>query len=613
MNHKYMTVLSRDEFIKLYRFGAININRNFVLKQDNNIENNLIELFKMLSYNESSDYLMITIHEDNFNKNFKEITYPLEVSKIKKIEVLSEKAERFYRTKVNHKVSYYLTPFSNILPSIEKYQELNDMSKGVDILFELFSINNREEIKKELGFDFKENFLEKYEKYDRENINYLENEYQNFYFDLLFYVREIKFTKEDVGFIYDMMILSLLKNRDEKIIKKFRAGSFSLSQSTTYKILESNKQDSIFGYLSFISSLNDKNIQNFLNTVNRKNLIIGTIFFKIKSLLEEKEENLNYWNDIVNLINSCPKEYKKELDIALYLIGLVFGYRGLNEPYYDFLEKKKTQEIDNLEEESKNENFFTRFVMKPLGFEWKENKELLELRKAKTELEKLQQKKDSKIKELEEVKATLKSEKDIETKKFKAELEKLQEEKESKTKELEESKLMAEKERVETEKKAKDELEKLQKEKDSKIEELEKAKLIAEKERVEAEQKAKDEMEKLQKERDNKINELRKIKDTLEREKEVEAKKLEEEQKAKVKLEQPQKEKNILKDNVNKILKNINDLGKLQHIVEELHIKTKATSENGLKNAIKKICETEDKIDKLQKIVISANKEERLF
>jgi len=611
MNSRYITVVSRDEFIKLYRFGAINISRNFILKRNNNIENNLIELFKNLSYSEPSDYLIININESNYDKNLEEIVYKLELQNIKKVEVLSEKAERFYRTKVNHKVNYYLTSYSNIFPTIEKYQELKDMNRGVDILFEQFNINTpKEKIEEELKINFKEQFLEKEkEKDDSVSINI------NFYWYLLCYKREIKLEKDDTSFIYDMMMLSFKKEGNIDILEKLESGILLLSSSTTYQILETNKQNNIFEYISFIISSKNENIQKFLAQIEEKNLIVGSIFLKIKSLLDEKEDNENYWKDVVNIVNICPVEYKKELAIALYFIGLIFGYRGLYDNYYDFLEKKRDEEKLKTSNNSEDIDDLKEKI------DELQSEKIQAEEKAKAELERVQKEKDSIIEELEKAKKVSDKEKVQAQEKAKDELEKLQQEKDSKIEELEKAKKVSDKEKVQAEEKAKDELEKLQKEKDSKIEELEKAKKVSDKEKVQAEEKAKDELERVQKEKDSKIEELEKVKATLESEKNDEIKKLKEEQKARdIKIEELKNSKVTIqelikieskvepqKETIDDILKEIMNVKELQHIVKELNIKSTAKTVGGLKKAIKKACSSDEKIDTF-KIIVSQEK-----
>ncbi len=435
MNTIYKTVISRDEFINLYRFGMININRNFLLKESNNIENNLIELFKILSFNEASDYLILTITDEFYNESFKNNTYMLKLENMKRVEVLSEKAERFYRTKVNSKITYDLTEYRNILSTIETYQELNDMNRGVEILFEQFNINSELEIE--------ENFPKNLLKLIKED-NYLNNAYKNFNFDLLTYRRENKFNKEDKGFIYDLMIIAILKDRKDERISKFKQGLLHLDSSPAYTTLNEQKKEKLIDYISFIVDSDNENIKKFLEKLGKENLIIGSVFLKVKNLLENKEENQNYWNDVKCVIDDFNKEYPTELKMALYFIGLIFGYKELYDDYYDFIKDKKEKAKLEEEVQAKAKELQSKKEALAKFQSEKDNSET----KAKEELEKLKSEKDSKIKELKEKnniaekeKAKFKEEVQAKAKKLQSEkeaLEKLKSEKDSKIKELKE-------------------------------------------------------------------------------------------------------------------------------------------------------------------------------
>jgi len=391
MNNIYKTVISRDEFINLYRFGMININRNFLLIDSDDIENNLIELFKILSFNEASNYLILTILDKFYNKSFNKSTYSLNLQNMKRVEVLSEKAERFYRTKVNSKITYYLTEYTNILPEIEKYYELNNMKRGVEILFEQFDIPKniieKDSTNELLTFLLKKN-------------NYPHDTYQKFEFDLLSYNRKNKLKKEDVSFIYDLMIISILQDRKSERISKFKQGLLNLNSSSTYKILNEIKNKKLIDYLSFIHESNDENIKKFLKKISFENLIIGSIFLKIKSLLYDKEANQEYWNDIKIIVSTFKEKYAIELGKALHLIGLFFGYRELYDDYYNFLNKKEEEIKDKIEISEKDniENILEKLKLEKAEAEKKLEKLQSEKdeseKKAKEELEKL---KDNKI------------------------------------------------------------------------------------------------------------------------------------------------------------------------------------------------------------------------
>jgi len=524
MNEKY-TIISRDEFIKLYKFGKLSLIQSQII--DENIEKikNIEKLLKELPFDDEFGFLIIKF--SFYQKDFKNF-YSLDIKNLNTLYCLSVSAKEWFSIKFNSKIRFQVMEDLDI-EEIKEFKELENIKKGSKVIFKMFNDNleNREIVKNKLKvFSLTEYLLN----FNKEK-NYFKSEYKNFYFDLIAYQRENKFNKNDVSFLYDLIIIILLKSRRDIDFILYKSGNFNLKKYKSYKLLNDNKQKNLYEHIEFIKNSQDEKIKAFIsNFDNFESLVAGAIFLKIRALLDEEDGRKNdYQKEIKKLVDDFKDEYKQELSIAFYLIGSLFGYSKLYDDFYD------TENLNIFKDEVKNT----------------EIDEIEILRIENKKLKKLQKEKDSKIEEIEKLKVSLKSERDAQIKKLEAEqeakteLEKVQKEKASLKSERD-----AQIKKLEAEQEAKTELEKVQKKKDSKIEELEKVKASLESEKdaqikkLEAEQEAKAELERVQKEKNSTIKELKKEKASLKSEKDAQIKKLEAEQEAKAELERVQKEKN---------------------------------------------------------------------
>ena len=347
MRNEYYTIISRDEFISLYKFGNININTNFIILNSDNRVNEIIKLLNYMPFSQDEDYLILKFKDDDclVGECFNEIKtiFNLKIKKIKDVYTLSEKAQYFYKTKFNKRINFQIIPYKNILIEVTNFSAIKDMNLGIDILFEEYNLGNKEKIEFELGDDLKESFLT--------IDSYLETNFKNIYLDILFYKRENKFVKEDVGYILDLIIVTILKERKYEIINKFKQGELKLNNSPTYNNIINSNKNTLFEYIDFIKKSDDENIKKFLDKINISILISGAIFLKIKYLLINK--NAKYKYEINKTIADFKDLYFNEVSISLYLIGLVFGYKGLYDDYYNFINldifiKEKTSFNNNV-------------------------------------------------------------------------------------------------------------------------------------------------------------------------------------------------------------------------------------------------------------------------
>jgi len=350
MENNYYTVIARDEFTKLNKFGHIKLNKSFILNDDINIEKKIIDLFKILPFDDENDYVILKLKDKGINSNFDFLTvktiYKLEIENVKSIYVLSIKAQRFYKDKVNVKVNFQLSPFKNILKEISDLKKYEDINQGLFILSKQFDFMNIEEIDKRVGDSFKNDFLE--------FTSYPSLSFKSFYLDLLSYKRENKLKEADISYIYDFIVIAKLQKREQEFIKLYKNGKMPVNKFPIYKKIEANKKETLFENIKFIQEIADKDIKEFIN-IDINDLVIGAIFLKIKSLLNKDNK---VQKEILQIVDDFKLHYKDELSMALYLIGVAFGYRNLRHNYYDTIELEifKDTESDILQIEKQEED-----------------------------------------------------------------------------------------------------------------------------------------------------------------------------------------------------------------------------------------------------------------
>jgi len=420
MNKKY-TIISRDEFIKLYKFGSLLLIESQIIDEDIEKIRNLEKLLKELPFDDEFGFLIIKF--SFLKKDFKNL-YSLDIKNLETIYCLSESAKEWYSIKFNSKIRFRVIEHLNI-EQVKEFKELENIKKGSEVIFKMFenSLEKRDLIESELAEISLSKFLLNFYKTQ----NDFQFEYKNFYFDLITYQRENKFKKEDVSFFYDLIILVLLKERKDINLKLYKSGDFNLKKYRSYQLLEDNKQNNLYEYIKYIKNSKDKKIQAFISKFySFEDLVIGAIFLKIRELLNEDDgRKSGYQNEIGRLVDDFKDEYRQELSIAFYLIGSLLGYSKLYDDFYD----------------AEDLNIFKEEVNKEIN-------EIDILRIENQELKKIQEEKNSKIVELKKAQEIAKKEKIEFEEKLKKELEKLRLEKDTEIKKLKEAKINLEKEKT---------------------------------------------------------------------------------------------------------------------------------------------------------------------
>jgi len=348
----YLTVVSRDQFINLYRFGKLNIHNNFIISEEY-----ILELLKLLQCEHDEDYLILNIKYINkYMLDKINILHNLKIQDVKSIYVLSQKAKNYYEPKFNPKIRFDIYPNLDILKQAQDYRELDDIESGINVLAKQFNFIYKDQIEEDLGKDFKNNALE-----SLKNENYLATEYKSFYIDLLSYKREIFFPKKDIGYLFDLIVITVLRNRKPELISKFKQGNLTIDSSKTYQKLKENDNKTLLDCIKFIKNTDDEDIKKFLEkTEGIRYLIIGSLFLMIKNILLEK--NTKYNEKMHEIVDIFKQDYANELAISLYLIGFVFGYKELYDDYYNhisldiFNEKKEDNHYDSSQAYLETEN-----------------------------------------------------------------------------------------------------------------------------------------------------------------------------------------------------------------------------------------------------------------
>lgn len=327
-------VVSRDELIKLYKFGKLDLNISYIIDENDNLRSDLEVILKALPYEDDEDFIVLKFTQNS--GSHRHIQVRLEIQNVITIYALSDKALRFYQIKFNPKIRFKLFPFAEIIQNVKEYHELQDMRRGAAILLEQLCGISIESVEDKKGKDFYKKILDAL-KIDE----HLSTPYEDFIFDLVSYKRENKFTKQDVGFIYDMMIIAILKSRDSDKIEKYKQGELRLDGSPSYRKLEDNYQDSLLDYISFLKDSNDENLEKLIDKLGSiENIVIGVVFLKLKTLLddEDKSGEDGYQQGASLLIEEFGKNFKEEVAVATYLAGLIYAYKKLYDNYYDFLD-----------------------------------------------------------------------------------------------------------------------------------------------------------------------------------------------------------------------------------------------------------------------------------
>lgn len=313
------TIISRDEFIKLIKFGSININMNYIIDEKNR-DSRLEELLKLLPYDDEIGFVVIGFTYETIDSFFDlRILIELSIKDIFDIYCLTDMALDFYSSKFDSKIQFKLYPNTKIIDDIELYKIIEDKQKGAKVLYEIFKFDLLRHEEK-----YSSQYIKEMLSYKRNG--YLNQEFKGFYFDLFSYERKNSFFKEDVGIICDLRAIAYLEKRAN--IELFLSGDMS-----NFK-----KEDDATNRDKNIYDLVKESAERIDNDEIKKNFIIGAIFLKSQQLLSTDERDPEYWAVFIDLVNKFKEDFSEETQAGLYHLGFFLGYKYLYEDYYKHLE-----------------------------------------------------------------------------------------------------------------------------------------------------------------------------------------------------------------------------------------------------------------------------------
>lgn len=332
----FLILISRDEFIRLYRFGNIFISKAWVTVDDELAEKQLDNMLNIILIDDEREYLLLNIRDSysNFCGNTTDsisIIYNVDISKIKQTMVFSQRAYDFYKTKVNTKVNYEILPlkYKKIFSKIKNNYTYNDMQKGASAALEIFGCCSEFNLDKIV-----DGYINVFEDSFHPSLD------KELYFDLLLYKREDKFPINEKSFLYDVAILSLLriKHKDEKYFGFYKEGSLSIKmlnvmKENTLKVIKEFKSESFFELILELDVSTNEKLEIFKNSLvenSIKKYIVCAIFFK---LIDEKNNEKNILD--IKIIEQLRPQYQQEVDIAVYLFGIKYGYANLYDELYE--------------------------------------------------------------------------------------------------------------------------------------------------------------------------------------------------------------------------------------------------------------------------------------
>lgn len=322
---EYYVIVSRDNFIKLIKFGKFQSFIYYMVDvKESDLEVKLKEKINKVDFlsGEEEEIIILKINNKNTEANIEE-WYTVKIENVQRYYLLSEKSKLFYTTKVSSKFKYEIFyENTNLLYDIEEVKEIIDMRRGQEILLKQF------DLKDDFDNGFNEVFLKEVRNYLKSK-NYLKLDYESFEFDVLSYRRKNKFIPTDLSYIYDLMIILVLKDRKEETVNRFYGEGIPIENSKTSKLLNEEKNLNLLGYIKFMKNSTDENVKKFFSSLGEHQLVKGLLFLKFRDLKEN-----NNLEGIKEYIETFVPEYRKEVILALSYIGIIFGYEKLRDYYY---------------------------------------------------------------------------------------------------------------------------------------------------------------------------------------------------------------------------------------------------------------------------------------
>ena len=323
-------LITREEFIKLIKFGEIKMCINSVIGFNGQ------ELTSILSYKSFDDELGFLILD--FKSRIEVLAhnvccFDLKIDDIEEIFCLTPKALNFYKSKFDSRIDFQLlNDVDNVINQVNVNQVVNDRKKGIEVLYEIFQVEKSNQSIKFSSSDFNDDLINKILTYQKDG--YLKQPYKSWEFDLFCYERKGNFLDNDFSFVLDLRTLSILKHRKLEDINLFysqnlndrllRNGESVQNMSPLDKLLDTYKE----------SIKNNPKLTSDQKKELEETLLVGGIFLKAKTLLEPENRKTDSWTEFLNFVRIFIDKYQYETIKALFLLGVYLGYKNLYDDYY---------------------------------------------------------------------------------------------------------------------------------------------------------------------------------------------------------------------------------------------------------------------------------------
>ncbi|WP_103664997.1 hypothetical protein [Gracilimonas amylolytica] len=317
---KVLKIITKQEFTSLYRYGFLPKEPNRIIVEDessDSFDDLFVERVLQLPYfSGDEEYLVIKVNKTEVEKG------TIEIEDVIEVIPFTEAARVSYEQKFDSRLVFKPARFEDLITEVELRIDIEDKIRGAKALWTILNTDELTEhyVQKE---DVESAFRA------RRN-GKKSNEFQeSFDVHLLTYERYEFFPNTFLGYFYDV-----------GEVFAHSMGLPSFKGSGFYKFLENNKEslkeEKLAAIISKIEESNE--IQAFKKKCSRDGLslyLAGVLFFKFKDVLLESESI--YETEIGTIVEWIKENrpYVDELNYAIYLTGVFFGYSKFYSDLYE--------------------------------------------------------------------------------------------------------------------------------------------------------------------------------------------------------------------------------------------------------------------------------------
>ena len=338
----YITLLKRDDFNSLYRYGRIYVNPLNSLYLANSIEDYkndssvLSELFKERDdFEVSFEYLLIVYALDT-----EDVKSLIRIENVLGIYALDEQSEKSLSVRLDSKVIINPPIWSNAMNAIKKARIEESCKRGIDNVWKIFNLEEAD--KRKCSDIVTTSFV-------KEFVHEVYNDEQPFgeksiWVYLLRYQRHEMYPQNDLGYFLDTV--HVFTNWHFKDSNQMKTEITDVYNKLTQ--IEGRK-----GYSDILSYMeNSPEIASFIERAGMDGFYrVAPLYLKLLDPFREGGIDLclniggiPFCQQIKNL-----KKYGFDFCLAAYLLGIILGYEKTSDALYDTLQlnifKKEESEV----------------------------------------------------------------------------------------------------------------------------------------------------------------------------------------------------------------------------------------------------------------------------